>query len=283
MSPHAADCWLFYCSLLISDLCWVCTVLMRLTLRVISPHSGGMAAPKAIYSFNGSLMRFVLYLPVSNNLPVDSDEAELFICSSWYWYRCVLTHLRAELPAPMWTRSGCKVRNFRWTCRIMQNWAPTCWVSPPVFLAFVFVLMSDGRASHNLSKVGELGVSCMHVLLEGGFGLVGWWWHLIDGVNLEETPGRSSRRRVGHTDPGQIKYAWRRGWESERVRQREREREGEEKTVSRVREMHHREAWGKERESSKEEERREEEREAEQQGQALVLWCVTGKKRQRFE
>lgn len=91
-----------------------------------------MASPKAIYSFNGPLMRFVLYLPVSSNVPLDSDEAELFICSSWSWNRHTITHLRAVLPALMWTFSGRKVRNFRRRCLIMQHHMQTCWISPAV-------------------------------------------------------------------------------------------------------------------------------------------------------
>lgn len=39
-----------------------------------------MASPKAIYSCNGPLIRFVLYLPVLFDVPLDSDKAELFIC-----------------------------------------------------------------------------------------------------------------------------------------------------------------------------------------------------------
>lgn len=52
---------------------------MRLTSRVISPRAGETRSPKAIYSFNGLLMRFVLHLPVSSDVPLDSDGAELFI------------------------------------------------------------------------------------------------------------------------------------------------------------------------------------------------------------
>lgn len=52
---------------------------MRLASRVISPRAGETGSPKAIYSFNGLLMRFVLHLPVSSDVPLDSDEAELFI------------------------------------------------------------------------------------------------------------------------------------------------------------------------------------------------------------
>lgn len=104
-------------------ICWVCTVLMRLALMVISSIVQAMATPKATYSFNGPLMWFVLYLPVSSNVLLDSDEAELFICSSWSWYRHTITHL---VPSSlMWTFSGCKVRNFLWRCLIMQRHTQT--------------------------------------------------------------------------------------------------------------------------------------------------------------
>lgn len=43
-------------------------------------------------------MWFVLHLPVSCNVPVDNDEAELFICISWYWYRHKTAH-KTLLPA----------------------------------------------------------------------------------------------------------------------------------------------------------------------------------------
>ena len=79
-----------------------------------------MGSPKAIYSFNGPLMWFVLYLPVLPDVPLDSDETELFIGSSWSWYRRVITHTHTHththnskscsLPVPTWTRSGCTVR-----------------------------------------------------------------------------------------------------------------------------------------------------------------------------
>ncbi len=65
-----------------------------------------MVSPEAIYSFYGPLMWFVLHLPVSPDVPLDSDEVELFICSSWSWYRRALTHLLAELPALMWTQAA---------------------------------------------------------------------------------------------------------------------------------------------------------------------------------
>lgn len=42
-----------------------------------------MASAKAIYSFYDPLIQFVLYLPVLLNVTQDSDEAELFIRSSW--------------------------------------------------------------------------------------------------------------------------------------------------------------------------------------------------------
>lgn len=107
------------------------------------PHSRGMASPKAICSFNGALMWFVLYLPVSANVPLDSDEAELFICRSCSWYRCTLTQLWAELPALTWTCSDCKVRNFWWRCLIMQSHVRTCWTWPAAAPPFISVSLTS--------------------------------------------------------------------------------------------------------------------------------------------
>lgn len=99
-------------------------------------------------------MWFVLYLPVSLNVFPDSDEAELFICSSWSWYRRTLTPPWAELPALMWTCSGCKVRNFKWRCLIMQRHMQTCWISPavhPPFISFFAFLRNNSLKHHGSS------------------------------------------------------------------------------------------------------------------------------------
>lgn len=84
--------------------------------------------------------------------------------------------------------------------------------------------------------------------------------------------GELSRRRVGHTilaASGQIEYAWKRG----------REREGEEKTGKQTE--------GNElQRSMRQRERKQlrgEEKEAEQKEQALVRWCVSGKKESKAE
>lgn len=96
-------------------MCWVSWVLMRLASRVISPRAGETGSPKAIYSFNGLLMRFVLHLPVSSDVPLDSDEAELFIWGSCSRRRRAAVHLRAAAPSSlMWNffSLGRKVRDF---------------------------------------------------------------------------------------------------------------------------------------------------------------------------
>lgn len=96
-------------------MCWVSWVLMRLASRVISPRAGETGSPKAIYSFNGLLMRFVLHLPVSSDVPLDSDEAELFIWGSCSRRRRAAVHLQAAAPPSlMWNffSLGRKVRDF---------------------------------------------------------------------------------------------------------------------------------------------------------------------------
>lgn len=79
----------------------VSRVLMRLTSGVISLCAGETGSPKAIYSFNGLLMRFVLHLPVLSDAPLGSDEAELFIWGSCSRPRRTVVHLGVAAPASL--------------------------------------------------------------------------------------------------------------------------------------------------------------------------------------
>lgn len=97
---------------------------MRLISRVISPRAGETGSPKAIYSFNGLLMRFVLHLPVSSDVPLDSDEAELFIWGSCSRRRHAAVHLQAAAPSSlMWSFFSLvrKVRDFFLWCRLITR------------------------------------------------------------------------------------------------------------------------------------------------------------------
>lgn len=208
-----------------------------------------MATPKAIYSFNGPLMWFVLYLPVSSNVLLDSDEAELFISSSWSWYRHTITHL---VPSSlMRTFSGCTVRNFLWRCLIMQPHMQTSNLfyiksvlrhffhsSPEPLTQYVCYLLLQFFTGHvywcpaTRNIFEPPSVFCGYVCKCKSSN--GWWWHfMITWHELEA--GWGELRRVGHTilpTSGQIKYAWRQG------REREGESEkGRGKLESRMREM----------------------------------------------
>lgn len=98
-----------------------------------------MASPKAIYSFNGPLMWFVLYLPVSPNVLLDSDEAELFICSSWSWCRRALTHLGAKQPAclPVLHADLLRLQSQEFSMKVSNQAA--CWLVESYLLSVVLL------------------------------------------------------------------------------------------------------------------------------------------------
>ena len=93
-------------------------------------------------------MWFVLYLPVLPDVPLDSDETELFIGSSWSWYRRVITHTHTHTHTHTTpSLAACLSRHglaqdaqsgfCRWRRLIMQSRTQTCWISPAVFAPFI--------------------------------------------------------------------------------------------------------------------------------------------------